>query len=281
MIPVRLRLQNRPGARQEFSFRVVQDDLFTPLTVFASLVSAIQGQERGAGPSTVEIDATLNFTGLPPVRLKDAFSVSQPGAQAAGLVAAALQFVLANEFRRVAVDSVDVSVTAREAQETAVIERVWVERAGAAAPGSTVALKVALRTYRGEERIETIDVEVPASAASGRYVIMVSDGSSMSAAEQREMRQAFSPKSLDQILFALSNLRRSNQIYARLQRFEEGAAVAGVALPGLPPSALQIIAGNEGGEPVVRTSSTVIWEAEKPVDFLVRGARFVSLPIER
>ena len=67
MIPVKLTLQNRPGVKQEYSFSVVQDDLFTPLTVYASLLSVMQGQERAAGPSTVALDATVNFTSIPPM----------------------------------------------------------------------------------------------------------------------------------------------------------------------------------------------------------------------
>lgn len=281
MIPVRVALHNRPGKKQDFSFTVVQDDMFTPLTVYATLLSVLQGQERGAGPATVEVDATVNFVGLPAVRLKDAFSAGMPGAQAAGLVGAALQFVLANDFRRIAVESVNVSLTAREAQETAVLERAWLERGAIARPGATMSLRAALRTWRGEEVVETIAVRIPESATPGRYVLMVSDGTSMSVAEQRELRQAFVPRSLEQILTALNNLRRSTQIYARLQRFEEGAAVGGVALPGLPPSAMQIIAGSEGGEPVVRTATTTIWGTEHPVGHVVRGARFVTLQIER
>ena len=95
------------------------------------------------------------------------------------------------------------------------------------------------------------------------------------------MRQAFVPRSLDQIVRAVNSIRRSTQIYARLQRFEEGAAVSGTLLPGLPPSALQVLAGGEGGEPVVRTATTVVWDFEQPVDFSVKGSRFLALQIER
>lgn len=281
MIPVKLTLQNRPGQKQDYSFEVVQDEIFTPLTVFASVSSVLQGQERGAGPSTVDLDATVNFTGFPPVRLQDSFGVGQSGAQAASLVGAVLQFVLSNEFRPLTVDSVNVNLVTRETQETSTIERAWLERSTDIHPGDTVPLKVAIRSHRGEETIETIPIEVPASVATGRYAVMVSDGVAMSAAEQREMRQAFAPKSVEQIFSALSTMRRSRRLYARLQRFEEGAALSGVALPGLPPSMMQILSGNEGGETIVRTGTTVVWENSQPIATLVRGSRFVSLQIER
>ena len=281
MIPVKVSLQNRPGMKQDYSFSVVQDDLFTPLTVYASVLSVLQGQERVAGPSTVTLDATVNFTSMPALHLQDQFADGQPGAMAAGLVGSAISFVMNNEFRRVSLESVTVNLTAKEAQETATIDRAWLERDGVVRPGATVPMKVALRTFRGDGVVVAIPVEVPQGVAPGRYAIFVSDGQGLSQAEQREMRQAFIPKNLDQVVRAVNSIRRSTQIYVRLQRFEEGAAVSGTLLPGLPPSMMQVLGASEGGEPVVRTATTVVWDGAKAVDYSVRGARFLALQIER
>ena len=281
MIPVKVSLQNRPGVKLDYSFSVVQDDLFTPLTVYASVLSVLQGQERVAGPSTVTLDATVNFTSIPALHLQDQFADGQPGAMAAGLVGAAISFVMNNEFRRVSLESVTVNLTAKEAQETATIDRAWLERDGPVRPGATVPVKVALRTFRGEEVVVPIPVEVPLGVAPGRYAILVSDGAGLSQAEQREMRQAFIPKNIDQMVRVVNSIRKSTQIYVRLQRFEEGAAISGTLLPGLPPSMMQVLGGSEGGEPVVRTGTTVVWDGEKAVDYSVKGARFLALQIER
>ena len=191
----------------------------------------LQGQERVAGPRTVTLDATINFTGVPSMHLQDQFADGQPGAMAAGLVGAAISFVMNNEFKRVSLESVSVNLTAKEAQDSATIDRAWLERDGPVHPGDTVPMNVALRTFRGEEVVIPIPVEVPESAAPGRYAIFVSDGPTLSQAEQREMRQAFVPKNLDQIVRAVNAIRKSTQIYVRLQRFEEGAAVSGRSCP--------------------------------------------------
>jgi hypothetical protein len=79
----------------------------------------------------------------------------------------------------------------------------------------------------------------------------------------------------------VNSIRRSTQIYVRLQRFEEGAAVSGTLLPGLPPSMMQVLGSSEGGEPVIRTATTVVWDGGKAVDYSVRGARLLALQIER
>ena len=80
---------------------------------------------------------------------------------------------------------------------------------------------------------------------------------------------------------AVNSIRRSTQIYVRLQRFEEGAAISGNLLPGLPPSMLQILGKSQGGEPVIRTATSVVWDGQQPVDYSIKGARFLALQIER
>ena len=52
-------------------------------------------------------------------------------------------------------------------------------------------------------------------------------------------------------------------------------------LPGLPPSMMQVLGGSQGGEPVVRTQTTVVWDGELPVEYSVKGTRFLALQIER
>ena len=44
---------------------------------------------------------------------------------------------------------------------------------------------------------------------------------------------------------------------------------------------MQVLGGGEGGEPVVRTATTVVWDGKKPVDYSVRGSRLLALQIER
>ena len=71
---------------------------------------------------------------------------------------------------------------------------------------------------------ETLPVEIPASATAGSYTLLVADAATMDEVEQREMRQAFAPRDLDQLVRALNRLRAGNRIYARLTR-------AGAAAP--------------------------------------------------
>src|SRR5262249_59213609 len=114
----------------------------------------------------------------------------------------------------------------------------WVGAAVPLKPGSSVPVRVQLRTRRGDSVTETLKVEVPASATGGSYTLLVADANTMDALEQREMRQAFAPRDLEQLVRALNRLRAGNRIYARLSYAAGGAVAGGEFLPSLPGSAL-------------------------------------------
>ena len=281
MIPVTVNLRTSRGQERKFSFRMVDDELFTPVLAYVALSSVLQGNERAFGTSTVRVDARLSLTGKPDVRVEDLFTQDQPATQAAALVASPLAFLMTNDFERVTVDALDVDVSSDETIQTATLERVWLERTGPIRPGSTVPLKVLLRTYRGESVSQTIPVSIPASAPGGTYTLLVANGDALTALEQREMRQAFQPRDLDQLIRAINALRHNNHVYARLLRSDEGAIVRGEYLQSLPPSVLSVLGGAEQGVSVVPIRTAAVWDFEMPTAYAVSGSRVLTLSVER
>ena len=81
--------------------------------------------------------------------------------------------------------------------------------------GRTVPLKVLTRSYRGEEKISTMPIEIPANA-SGPLSLLVTDGRQLNAIEQRELRRSLQPQSVAQMIRVLNDTRRNNRIYVRL-----------------------------------------------------------------
>src|SRR5688572_5160176 len=281
MIPVKVNLRTSRGQERKFNFRMVDDELFTPVLAYVALASVLQANERAFGTSTVRVDARLSLTGKPDVRVVDLFTQDQPGMQAAALVAAPLAYLMANDFERVSVDGLEVDVASDETIQTATLERAWLERTGPVRPGTTVPLKVLLRTYRGEAVSQTIPVEIPAAAPGGAYTLLVSDGRALTALEQREMRQPFAPRDLDQLIRSINALRHNNHVYARLLRSDEGAIVRGEYLQSLPPSVLSVLGGAEQGVSVVPIRTAAVWDFEMPTDYAVSGARVLTLTVER
>jgi hypothetical protein len=201
--------------------------------------------------------------------------------QAATLVAAPLSYLMTNDFEKVSVEGLDVEVSSMETIQTATVQRAWLERERPLRAGTTVPLKIVLRTYRGETKTETIPVTIPAGAPAGNYTLLVADGAALTSMEQREMRQAFVPKDFDQLLRAINGLRHNHHIYARLLRADEGAIVGGEYLQSLPPSVMSVLGGSEQAGQVVPIRTAAVWESELATDYAVTGSRLLSLTIER
>jgi hypothetical protein len=281
LIPVEVTLATSRGEKRHFSFRMVDDELLTPLLSYVSLLSILQANERTFGTSSIKLEARLSLSTGQTVSVEDLFSQDQPSQQAATLVAAPLAYLLANDFERVRVTHIDVGLSSFETAHRASLERAWVDSPDKLHPGSRASLRLVLRTYRGERFEEDLPVSIPGSASPGAYSLLVSDGATLSVIEQRELRQPFVPKSLDQIIRAINGLRRSDRIYVRLLRREDGAVVQGEMLQSLPPSVLSVLRTGDQGGAIVPLGSTNVWELDLPTAYAFSGSRTLPLTIER
>ena len=281
MMGVVVRLRSPRASERVFRFRVAQDELLTPLVTYVSLLSVLQGHERAFGAATLRVEARLALAGGREVRFEDVVASEQPAQAAAAVVAGPLAVLAANDFERVAVDELSLTVDAVEGRETATLVRAWLDAPLPLRPGSVVPLRVQLRTRRGETLTETLSLEVPASATGGSYTLLIADASTMDQIEQREMRQAFAPRDLDALVRALNKLRPGNRVYARLTRPAGGAVVGGEYLPALPPSVLSVLSSADQGTSVVPLPSAPVWQGEIRAPRAVSGWRQLNVPVER
>jgi hypothetical protein len=281
MIPVEVKIKTSRGQERAFSFRMVDDELFSPVLAYVAVASVLQNNERAFGTSTIRVDARLSLSGKREVRVEDLFTQEQPAVQAAALVAAPLAYLMTNDFERVKVEKVEIDVDSDETVQSATLERAWLERTGPVRAGSTVPLKVVLRTYRGETLSQTIPITIPASAPSGTYSVLVADGPALTAVEQREMRQQFVPRDLDQLIRAINGLRHNNHVYVRMTRPDDGAIVRGEYMQSLPPSVLSVLGGSDQGTSVIPLRTAAVWDFDLSTDYAVSGSRLLTLTVER
>jgi hypothetical protein len=109
----------------------------------------------------------------------------------------------------------------------------------------------------------------------------VADGPSLTAVEQREMRQQFVPRDLDQLIRAINGLRRNNHVYVRMTRPDDGAIVRGEYMQSLPPSVLSVLGGSEQGTSVIPLRTAAVWDFDLSTDYAVSGSRLLTLTVER
>jgi hypothetical protein len=281
MIPVDVTLDSSRGGERRFSFRMVEDELLSPALAFVSLLSVLQGNERAVGTATIRLEARIGLLGGRGVVIQDLFTEQAPSQQAAALVAAPLSYLLGNDFEKVQVEKIQLAVKSLETVQSATLSRVWLERESPLRPGGSATLKVELKTWRHDTVTHKIPFRIPETARAGAYTLLVSDAAAMNAMEQREMRQSFVPKDLDQLLRALNGLRRNHHLYARLVKSEDGAIVAGEFLPSLPSSVLSVLGGNDTGAGVVPVRTASFWDHDLATDYVVSGSRSLPLTLER
>jgi len=276
LLPVTLALEAERGGSRTFKFNVLRDQLFTPLMTYSALVNTLGSYERQFGVATYAVRGKVRMKKYDPISFENLFSGDSASMNASAFVVAPLTSLINNDYEDVDLESLELTVKSAEEPKTATLERVWVDEPRPRA-GRTVPLKVALRTYRGEDIIRTVPITIPANA-SGSLAIMVSDGARLGLAEQREARLP-QPRSVAQLVRALNKARRSDVLYVKLLGSEPGAVVNGELLTSLPPSVLAVLEADRSGGNFNPLHRATLGEWEVQTDHAVAGVRTLTIQV--
>jgi hypothetical protein len=278
MIPIKLTLDSKRGIRKTFAFSVVNDQLFTPLLTYVTIFNTLASYERQFGAATYVVTGKARVKGHPDVAFEDLFTGDNSLVGTATYVAGPLTVLLANDLEKLEIDGVDIAIASAEEPRRAKLERVWLDDARPRA-GRTSTLKVLTRTYRGEEQVRSLPIDIPPNA-SGQLTLLVSDGAFLSQWEQREVRRPMPPQSVAQMIRTFNNSRKNNRLYVRLITAGPGAVVEGETLPALPPSVFAVLEADRNGGSFVPLRNAIIGEWEIPTDVAVVGSRQLSIAVE-
>ncbi|HEY0872488.1 MAG TPA: SpoIVB peptidase S55 domain-containing protein [Vicinamibacterales bacterium] len=280
-VPMTVTLRsNRNGGTtsRTFTFRIGTDQTFTPLLSYVTLFNTLTGYERNFGMATFALKGAAKVKGHADVAFEDVFAGEAPALAAATSIGGPLTMLLGNDREKLTLEALEFTVEASETPLSATIERVWIDDIRPRA-GRTVPLKVLTRSYRGEEKISTIDVAIPPNA-SGSLTVLVTDGRSLNAIEQRELGRTLQPQSAAQLIRVLNETRRNNRIYVRVLTGAPGAVVNGEALTALPPSVLSVLEADRNGGSFSPIRSAAVAEYEIPMDVAVAGSRTLTIDVE-
>jgi hypothetical protein len=263
--------------KKTFSFQVVNDQLFTPLLAYVTILNTLSSYEREFGTATFVVKGTASVRTHGAIAFEDVFAGESASIGATSAIVAPITALLGNDVERVDLEAVDLHITTSERPQTSTLERVWID-AVRIRPGTTVPLRLLTRGYRGEEVIRTVPIEIPAGA-SGSLSILVSDGAGLARMEQLDTRSA-RPQSLDQMVRLLNKARRNNRLYIRLLRQDGGAVINGEALSGLPPSVLAVMESERNGGSISPLRNATAGEWEVATDSAVSGSRVLTITIQ-
>jgi hypothetical protein len=280
MIPIKITLNNAErGLHQTFNMAMVNDELFTPLLAYMSILNTLTSYERQNGVGTYALRGTASIKNHDGIAFEDLFTGDQPSAGAAASVVAPINFLLRNSFEGVEFEGLNLEIDASEQPRSATLERVWIDGTRAKA-GATVDLKVLLRTYRGDEITQTVPVQIPANSR-GSVSIMVADATRLSQWEARELQvQPLQTRGLPQMIRLLNDARKNNRLYVRLVTRDGGAVVRGESLAALPQSVLAVMESDRNGGSFRPLQSALLGEWEIVSGHAVTGSRTLTLPLE-
>jgi hypothetical protein len=281
LVPMTVTLEragSKDPQKRTFKYQVVNDQMFTPLIAYVAMFNTLQSYERQFGAATFSVKSRARIKGHADLSVEDVFTGDNPILGSATAVAGPLTMLLANDIEPVTVDAIDVSIVSAESPRSVSIERVWLDEIRPRA-GRTTPLKILTKSYRGEEKISTVQIEVPSNAA-GRLSILVTDGRQLNALEQRDLKRSLEPQSVAQMLKLLNDTRRNNRIYIRLMAGTPGAVVNGEAMAALPPSVLAVLEADRNGGSFTPIRSATVGEWELPMESAVTGSRLLVLEVD-
>ena len=279
MIPISLTLTSERGTQESFTMSMVNDQLFTPLLAYVSVLNTLTSYERQTGAASYAVRGTATLKGHGALAFEDLFSGDQALAGAAAYVVAPINFLLRNAFEDVELEELTLEIDASEEPRSATIERVWVDGMRFK-PGSQVDVKVLLRTYRGDEVIRTVPVDIPANARDS-VSIMVADGLRLAEWEAREFQvRPLQTRGLPQMIELLNGARKNNRLYVRLLGRDGGAVVRGESLSALPPSVLAVLEAERNGGSFRPLQSALLGEWDIVTEQAVTGSRTLTVQLD-
>jgi hypothetical protein len=277
LVPINLTLESERGPRRTFHFGVVNDQMFTPLVTYACILNTLSSYERQYGAATFAVHGRAMLKKHEEINFDNLFSGESPSAGAASYIVAPITFLMGNDYEKVELEGLDLTISSTEEPRTATLERVWLDDPRPRA-GRTLPLKILLRTYRGEEVLRTLPIDIPATA-SGTLSLLVTDGTRLSQIEQRESRMPQQLRSVPQMIRALNRAPRNNTLYVRLLGSEAGAVVNGERLSSLPPSVLGVLESDRNGGSFNPLHSATIGEWQLTTDQAVSGSRTLTISV--
>ena len=106
---------------------MLQDQALTPLFAYVAVLNALVGYERQTGVLSIAASGTLSFGADGTVTIDDVFSGDGALSAAAARCRRAVGVGMANEFKKVTPEKLDVHLRVSEEPQSTTIERVWLD----------------------------------------------------------------------------------------------------------------------------------------------------------
>src|SRR5882724_3556310 len=239
MIPVTINITTSNKAVETYHYEMMSDPFLTPLLMNITMMSSITKTERGLGDSTIESKGKITLRGQSPVMIESRYSGRSiaPGMTTLASVRP-LDLLMNSGFKDLDIENIEIDVLSNDGKSTGNLERLWVDKTEVKR-GQKLELQAFARDDEGKEFVQRIPIEIPSDVPAGKLSILVGDGATMDAVEQRLIQSPLlNPQNTADLVQALNKRRKNDRLYVMLLRSGDGAIINNQELPSLPPSML-------------------------------------------
>jgi len=284
MVPLKINIVDSVGKAKEFSLKVVRDRILTPTLLNFSLMNILSSEERAIGDLSLGLTGDVYLDNSMSVHLEDFFSgnFDAPVTSLSNLVAAVVYLLTNNEFKELRIHKIDLNVDVAEEANFAYMERVWLDKYEVS-PNERIQVKIYVRTFGGQSILQEVGLSAPNLPSGSEFQLVVADAATMHQIEMSQYRAVgFVPRSLNQLVRMLSNLRKNNRIYFKIIASKPGLFLKGEEMPNLPPTMKSMFSSPRAAasSPTELDKST-LGEYQMPVPSVFRGSAFIPIRIKK
>jgi hypothetical protein len=276
---IRVKAENES---KEFNYRMIQDEFWATNLLSWCLLNSILSSGL-SGEKSASLNMRIKLAGFrEPIVFENIFSKSLPAQNANPLgwqaeVPKLLTGIMANQFREVAVENIDVEIELSDKPVTAVIERIKIDRTEVE-PGEDVNLTIVLKPYGAEYITRGTTLHIPEDLPEGEITLFVCDARNSMRMTAVMNPEKHKPHSFDQLVDILQEGEKNNEIAVRLFLPRGGVTVQGEELPSLPGSIISIMSSSRetGVERLTGEISRRI-----PTRWVISGCHQLVIRVER
>ncbi|MFW6160213.1 MAG: SpoIVB peptidase S55 domain-containing protein [Acidobacteriota bacterium] len=282
-VPVSIKMMDPTGELKEFKIKVVEDKILTPVYLNVSLQSLLYSEERNVGNLSLAMKGNIYLENGQSIHIEDLFSGNFDTSvqDLSGLLTAVVYFLANNEFRDLSIYEINLEITTSEEVKYSYLEKVWLNKYDAY-PGERIQLQVYSRNFRGESVVQEVSLTVPAMPSGSEIFLVVADAESMQQIEMGQYKtRAFVPRSLNQLIRLLGNLRKNNRIYFKILASKPGLFLKGEEMPNLPPTFKFMFSSPRATSSVpTELDRSTLSEYQYPVPYVFKGTAVIPIKIK-
>lgn len=283
MIPLNINMTNENGDTKEFKIKVIDNKIFSPLLINTAVSGVLSSEERAAGDLSLNFEGDIHLENGNSIHLEDLFSGNFDSSifELSNLVASAVYFLTSNEFRDLSIFRIDLKVYSSEKAKFSYLEKVWLDKYDVS-PGERIQIKIYTRNFRGDSVVQDGGLSAPDLPSGSEFYIIVADSASLQQLERSQYRsQTFVPRSFNQLIRILGNLRKNNRIYIKVIASKPGLFLKGEEMPSLPSTMKTMFLSKRAAiSPPTELSRSTLFQYQLPVPYVFQGAAIIPVRIK-